>query len=294
VERFFTPENLRQLQSWAADPHRMAETLTLLAPRYLTSNERFGIEEGLRGKAIAEAESSSTRPDEDENSKLLECISAFFKWTGLSLDSGIEVISRPASASAQPGPVPPRSDQSEAFGRAGQPVSTSQTSDNSNKATGSALPGQQASDNVDPSSSHGADATDPVKPPKRLVGKRAWTAVQAYARIVGGSGSGKEESKERDEHSVKLESWLPVPLDVIELTPRPWNVMRISGGTIEYVSHEPHSLQLRPGSEALAAILVTQGRSEMLGALKRAQNTDQRELQRQNLAQQVNKKQSRH
>ena len=262
----------------------MTETLTLTAPRYLTPNERSAIEEGLRRKARENEQDQSDRDQDNDNSRTIGRIQSFLRWTGLSVEAGIETHSDPSQAAST---IPPRFDDSEMVEREVRSAPTGLISDSSNRVADNLQAGGSSVFSISNNARLGDDSSS-AKPSKLQAGKRAWATIQACVRLAGLPQSDKDESKETDENRQKLDMWLPAPVDMMELIPRPWNIMRTIGGTIEYVSHEPHSLLLRPGSEALAEILVTQSRSEMLGALKRAQLPDHRELQYQNLAQQVN------
>jgi hypothetical protein len=124
--------------------------------------------------------------------------------------------------------------------------------------------------------------------------KRAWTAIQNGVRsgvfFAAAAAVLKREAlaQEQEHHIAKVQEWLSEPISKLELAPRPWTVMRhMASGSVECISHEPHSMVLRPGSETIAEILVAGSRSEMIGALKRVQKADQRELQRLTLAEQV-------
>jgi hypothetical protein len=124
--------------------------------------------------------------------------------------------------------------------------------------------------------------------------QRAWTAIQNGVRsgvfFAAAAAALKRGAlaQELEHHKAKVQDWLPEPSSKLELAPRPWTVMRHMGsGSVECISHEPHSMVLLPGSEIQAPVIVSGCRSEMMGALKRVQKVDQRELQRQTLAEQV-------
>jgi hypothetical protein len=287
VERFITPENLRKLSSWAGNPHCRAEPLTLTALRILSLNEIAVIEDDLQ-MSLTESEK-----DKDVEAETEEMLALFLRWAVIPLDFPDFEIAEALHTDSCETPQTTVQDSERTLHSAPLPTQVP-----SESRFQDAVHGNEHDNHA--SSADGAGGTNLQKtianggassPP---TSKRAWTAIQNGVRsgvfFAAAAAVLKREAlaQEQEHHIAKVQEWLSEPISKLELAPRPWTVMRhMASGSVECISHEPHSMVLRPGSETIAEILVAGSRSEMIGALKRVQKADQRELQRLTLAEQV-------
>ena len=276
-----TAENLQRIQAWAEDPNKMSGPLILTAPRYVNANERLVIEDGIQKKIEKESAAQSF-----EDCRLIE---QFCSWAALPNEPDDK-----SEADMSPSPAQQAfCEESDLSLHISQASPTALPIENSNltlqvlDSPRSVSSSHYSSENHSP---HNMVETtgemSPTRGNQAVVSKRGWTAIKTGVKIMSALKLVPKPT-EMDEHLLRVNSWLPAPISALEITPKPWNIVRMASGSLEFISHDPHVMMLRPGSEALAEIVVAEGRSEMLGALKRVQNQDQRELERQTLAQQV-------
>jgi hypothetical protein len=284
VDRFTTPENLRKLRSWAENPN--CYPLTLTALRVLSLNEITVIEDDLQRSLAA------TEENKDEGAESAETIARFLLWASIPLEFSDLVNTEVQHVSSCETSHSNVQESERTLHSAPLPTQSNTESRNQNSANGTELQTHESADGEEKASFHETNATGVASSP--LESKRAWTAVQNGVRggsfFTAAAAVLKREvlAQEQERHIAKVQEWLSEPLSQLELAPRPWTIMRLMGsGCVECVSNEPHSMVLRPGSEALSEILVAGSRSEMMGALQRVQKADQRELQRLALAEQV-------
>jgi hypothetical protein len=287
VERFATPENLRRLGLWAGDPHCMAKPLTLTALRVLSLNEIAVIEDDIQ-RSLAEAEKEI-----DKEAEANDILTRFLLWAAIPvvIPDFVDTESPLVDSFETPNTTTQDSDRTSHSA----PVSTQITADNSFQ---NAVPGAEQDTHASVDGAEGGVGVMHANGGSNSFpsSKRAWTAIQNGVRsgafFATAAAVLKRETlaQELEHQKAKVQEWLPEPVSKFELAPRPWTVMRLmESGCVECVSHEPHSMVLLPGSEAQAEILVSGSRSEMMGALKRVHKSDQRELQRLSLADQVGK-----
>jgi hypothetical protein len=265
----------------------MAKPLTLTALRVLSLNEIAVIEDDLQ-RALAEAEK-----EVDEEAETRNMLARFLIWANIPVEVPDYVNAEPLHVDAFE--TPDTSTQESERMLHSAPVPTQMTVEicPQNAVSGSeqdihvSVEGVGESVRASDMTVNGGISSSPSS-------KRAWTAIQNGVRsgafFAAAAALLKREAlaQELELHKAKVQEWLAEPSSKLELVSRPWTFMRhMRSGSVECVSHEPHSMVLLPGSEVQAEILVSGGRSEMMGALERVQKSDQRELQRHTLAEQV-------